>query len=127
MIVIPAIDLAAGKCVRLRQGDMDQQTIYSDTPAEMARRLIARLDNDQEIRVPLRLDRIMAGDEPEIEIRADDVIAVGSHVAAPFLAVIRNAFRMTYGFGFIYDRNFAETNFGQSQSLSAGARDFFGD
>jgi protein involved in polysaccharide export with SLBB domain len=89
--------------------------------------LIRRLDNDQEIRVPLRLDRIMAGDEPEIEIRADDVIAVGSHVAAPFLAVIRNAFRMTYGFGFIYDRNFAETNFGQSQSLSAGARDFFGD
>lgn len=37
MIVIPAIDLAAGKCVRLRQGDMNQQTIYSDTPADMAR------------------------------------------------------------------------------------------
>lgn len=37
MIVIPAIDLAAGKCVRLRQGDMNQQTIYSDIPADMAR------------------------------------------------------------------------------------------
>lgn len=37
MIVIPAIDLAAGKCVRLRQGDMNQQTVYSDTPADMAR------------------------------------------------------------------------------------------
>lgn len=37
MIVIPAIDLAAGKCVRLRQGDMNQQTVYSDSPAAMAR------------------------------------------------------------------------------------------
>jgi phosphoribosylformimino-5-aminoimidazole carboxamide ribotide isomerase len=37
MLIIPAIDLAAGKCVRLRQGDMNEQTIYSDTPAEMAR------------------------------------------------------------------------------------------
>jgi len=37
LIVIPAIDLAAGKCVRLRQGDMHQQTVYSDSPADMAR------------------------------------------------------------------------------------------
>ncbi|MEN6549651.1 MAG: 1-(5-phosphoribosyl)-5-[(5-phosphoribosylamino)methylideneamino]imidazole-4-carboxamide isomerase [Armatimonadia bacterium] len=37
MLIIPAIDLAAGKCVRLRQGDMNEQTIYSDTPADMAR------------------------------------------------------------------------------------------
>jgi len=37
LIVIPAIDLAAGKCVRLRQGDMNQQTVYSDSPADMAR------------------------------------------------------------------------------------------
>jgi len=37
VIVIPAIDLADGKCVRLRQGDMDQQTVYSDSPADMAR------------------------------------------------------------------------------------------
>lgn len=37
MIVIPAIDLAGGKCVRLRQGDMNQQTVYGDDPAAMAR------------------------------------------------------------------------------------------
>lgn len=37
MQIIPAIDLAAGKCVRLRQGDMNQRTIYSDAPADMAR------------------------------------------------------------------------------------------
>jgi hypothetical protein len=36
------------------------------------------------------------------------VIEVGTSVRAPFWAVVRNAFRMTYGFGFVYDRNFAD-------------------
>ncbi len=38
MLVIPAIDLKDGKCVRLRQGRMDQGTVYSDDPVEMAAR-----------------------------------------------------------------------------------------
>lgn len=38
MIVIPAIDLKDGKCVRLTQGRADMATAYSDDPAEMARR-----------------------------------------------------------------------------------------
>lgn len=37
MLVIPAIDLKDGRCVRLRQGDMAQETTYSDDPAAMAR------------------------------------------------------------------------------------------
>lgn len=37
MIVIPAIDLKDGKCVRLFQGRMDQETIYSANPVEMAK------------------------------------------------------------------------------------------
>jgi phosphoribosylformimino-5-aminoimidazole carboxamide ribotide isomerase len=35
--VIPAIDLREGKCVRLLQGDPNQQTIYSDDPLSVAR------------------------------------------------------------------------------------------
>jgi phosphoribosylformimino-5-aminoimidazole carboxamide ribotide isomerase len=35
MIVIPAIDLKNGRCVRLIQGDMDRETVYSDNPPEM--------------------------------------------------------------------------------------------
>ncbi len=38
MIVIPAIDLKGGKCVRLFQGDLEQATIYGDDPAAMAAR-----------------------------------------------------------------------------------------
>jgi phosphoribosylformimino-5-aminoimidazole carboxamide ribotide isomerase len=38
MLVIPAIDLKGGKCVRLYQGDMDRATVYSDDPVAMALR-----------------------------------------------------------------------------------------
>ena len=37
MIIIPAIDLKDGKCVRLRQGRMDSSTIFNDNPAAQAR------------------------------------------------------------------------------------------
>jgi phosphoribosylformimino-5-aminoimidazole carboxamide ribotide isomerase len=36
MLIIPAIDLKDGKCVRLRQGRMDDSTVFSDNPVEMA-------------------------------------------------------------------------------------------
>ena len=36
MVIIPAIDLKNGRCVRLRQGDMNQETQYSDDPPAMA-------------------------------------------------------------------------------------------
>ena len=38
MIVIPAIDIKNGKCVRLLQGRMDAETVFSDDPAAMGRR-----------------------------------------------------------------------------------------
>jgi phosphoribosylformimino-5-aminoimidazole carboxamide ribotide isomerase len=37
MLLIPAIDLKDGHCVRLKQGDMDQSTVFSEDPAAMAR------------------------------------------------------------------------------------------
>lgn len=38
MLLIPAIDLKDGKCVRLQQGDMNASTTFGDNPAAMARR-----------------------------------------------------------------------------------------
>lgn len=40
MLIIPAIDIKDGKCVRLRQGDMDQETVFSDDPVAMAEKWI---------------------------------------------------------------------------------------
>jgi phosphoribosylformimino-5-aminoimidazole carboxamide ribotide isomerase len=38
MIVIPAVDIKDGRCVRLLQGRMEDETVYSDTPWKMALR-----------------------------------------------------------------------------------------
>lgn len=38
MIILPAIDLKDGRCVRLRQGRADESTVYGEDPAAMARR-----------------------------------------------------------------------------------------
>ena len=40
MLLIPAIDLKDGQCVRLQQGDMNVATTFGDDPAAMARRLL---------------------------------------------------------------------------------------
>src|SRR5471030_2424749 len=36
MLLIPAIDLKDGHCVRLKQGDMELATVFSENPADMA-------------------------------------------------------------------------------------------
>ena len=36
MLIIPAIDLKDGRCVRLQQGDMSKETVFSEQPAKMA-------------------------------------------------------------------------------------------
>jgi phosphoribosylformimino-5-aminoimidazole carboxamide ribotide isomerase len=40
MLIIPAIDLKDGQCVRLRQGLMDDSTVFSDDPVAVARRWV---------------------------------------------------------------------------------------
>lgn len=42
MLVIPAIDLKDGQCVRLRQGRMDDATVFSDDPLAMAAHWVAQ-------------------------------------------------------------------------------------
>ena len=42
MLLIPAIDLKEGHCVRLKQGDMDQSTTFAEDPAAMARTWLDR-------------------------------------------------------------------------------------
>lgn len=40
MLIIPAIDLRGGKCVRLLRGDYSQETVYGDDPVAMGRRWV---------------------------------------------------------------------------------------
>jgi len=41
MLIIPAIDLKEGRCVRLRQGRMEDDTVFADDPVDVARRWVA--------------------------------------------------------------------------------------
>ena len=42
MVIIPAIDIKDGKCVRLAQGDFDRVTIYADNPLDMAQNWVQK-------------------------------------------------------------------------------------
>jgi len=65
---------------------------------------------DKELFVRVNLPKIFAGEQSDIFLRPYDVVNVGTNAIAPFLASLRGAFRFTYGFGFIYDRNYNTSN-----------------
>lgn len=70
----------------------------------------------QEQTVLVDLQKIARGQQPDFFIKPNDLINVGTHGTSVFLFRLRNAFRATYGFGFIYDRNFADRHFGDTFS-----------
>jgi protein involved in polysaccharide export with SLBB domain len=79
--------------------------------------VIRRISKKKEEIVMVDLDKIAAGEQPDFFIKPNDLINVGTHPTARWRAVLRNAFRATYGFGFIYDRNFADRDFGTSRPI----------
>lgn len=70
MIVIPAIDLKEGKCVRLEQGLMDKDTVFNDNPAAQAR---AWQDQGAEMLHIVDLDGAFAG-EPKNRTAIEAII-----------------------------------------------------
>lgn len=74
MQVIPAIDLRGGRCVRLRQGDFDQETVFGDDPAAMA----ARWESEGAERIHLvDLDGAKAGRPVNVEAVRQIIARVG--------------------------------------------------
>jgi polysaccharide export outer membrane protein len=74
---------------------------------------ITRIVGDnREATIRVNLKAIRNRTEPDIVLKADDHINIGTNFWATPLAVIRNGFRATYGFGFLLDRNFGNDVFG---------------
>jgi len=73
MLIIPAIDLREGKCVRLVEGRLDQETVYSDEPAAMA-----ALWQEQGARMlhVVDLDGAFSGSPKNIEVIKEILAAV---------------------------------------------------
>jgi len=80
-------------------------------PLAMPKRceVVRRIGRKKEEIVMVDLDKIASGEKPDFFIKPNDLINVGTDATARWRAVLRNAFRATYGFGFVYDRNFAST------------------
>ncbi len=74
--------------------------------------IIRRLGDNKEVTYLVNLEKLFAGTAPDLFIKPNDIINVGSHPIARWTAVIRQSFRSTYGFGFVYDRNLADKDFG---------------
>lgn len=77
MIILPAIDLKGGKCVRLRQGSADDVTIYGDDPAQQARDW--REQGGMELHV-VDLDGAFAGTPKHAEVIREIIEAFGGPV-----------------------------------------------
>ncbi len=85
----------------ISSGMLDQLAIPTRTD------VIRRLNKNQEVFVRVDLEKIFAGMEPDVLLKPDDQVMVGTNAGATFAAALRNSFRFTYGFGFLYDRNYA--------------------
>lgn len=74
--------------------------------------LTRRVGENMEATVRLNLKSIFEGRQPDFFLKPNDMINVGQSFWSVPLAVLRNGFRFTYGFGFVLDRNFNNDIFG---------------
>lgn len=74
MLIIPAIDLKDGHCVRLQQGEMDSATIFSEDPVAMARNWVAQGARRLHI---VDLNGAVAGKPKNEKVIRDMISAVG--------------------------------------------------
>lgn len=82
--------------------------------------IIRRVGENRQATVRLDYGAIASQTQPDVLLKSDDIIRVGTNFWALPLAVTRNGFRMSYGFGFILDRNLGNDIFGPPPVNSFG-------
>ena len=134
MIILPAIDLKDGKCVRLRQGRADDVTVYGDDPAAQARDW--REQGGMELHV-VDLDGAFAGEPRHAEVIRRVIeafggpVEVGGGIRTPdaLLAVLEaGAARAIIGSAALEDPSFltkAYELYGEKIAVGIDARDGF--
>jgi phosphoribosylformimino-5-aminoimidazole carboxamide ribotide isomerase len=87
VLIIPAIDLKDGRCVRLQQGKMDTATVFSDDPVAMARHWAAQ--GAKRLHV-VDLNGAVAGRPKNEKVIREMIKAVGEHMAIELGGGIRD-------------------------------------
>jgi protein involved in polysaccharide export with SLBB domain len=75
--------------------------------------LTRRIGENVQATVSLNYAAIIQKTEPDIFLKPNDTISIGTSWGATPMAIVRNGFRATYGFGFLLDRNFGNDVFGR--------------
>ncbi|MCX5648604.1 MAG: polysaccharide biosynthesis/export family protein [Planctomycetota bacterium] len=70
--------------------------------------VVRRVTEEEEEIIYVDLSKVARGEVPDFYVKPEDIIRVGTDWGAIHNAVIRNAFRATYGAGAVYDMNFAD-------------------
>jgi phosphoribosylformimino-5-aminoimidazole carboxamide ribotide isomerase len=132
MIIYPAIDIKDGKCVRLQQGDYSKVTVYSDDPAETARKWEEAGAYYLHV---VDLDGARGGKQPDIELISNIAASTGMKVQlggglrnmeAVDKALAAGIFRVILGTSAVSDRAFLETavrKYGGGIAVGIDARD----
>ncbi len=74
--------------------------------------LVRVVGDGQQAMIRLDMRAIAEGTQPDVYLKPDDMVNVGTNFWAFPLAVLRNGFRMNYGWGLVVDRNFGSDIFG---------------
>ena len=102
----PGVYTLSGRRITLKEAIVSAG-MYDDLAIPQRTEIIRRVGPDREVFVRVDLEKIFAGETPDIYLKPNDQVMVGTNALAPWLSAVRGAFRLTYGFGFLYDRNFA--------------------
>ena len=95
LIIYPAIDIKAGRCVRLTQGRADQETVYAENPAEVAAQFRAAGSGWVHV---VDLDGAFAGEPQNLAVVAA-IAALGMHVQLGGGLRTRASVERALGFG----------------------------
>ncbi|MDQ7013350.1 MAG: polysaccharide biosynthesis/export family protein [Planctomycetota bacterium] len=74
--------------------------------------LTRMIGENRQATIMLNYRAIVEGTQPDVVLKPNDIISMGTTFWAYPLAVLRNGFRASYGFGFLLDRNFGNDVFG---------------
>src|SRR5439155_22978469 len=75
-------------------GGFDGQAVPARTE------IIRRIGQDKQVYAAVNMDKVSSGDQPDVYLKPNDIVRVGTSAIEPFIAAARNGFRVTYGFGF---------------------------
>lgn len=104
-VMRPGVYSLTGRKITLKQAIISAG-MFNALAIPSRTEVIRRLPGDREVYARIDLDKVFAGEVSDLYLKPNDVVNVGTNAAAPFMAALRGAFRFTYGFGFLYDRNY---------------------